>query len=391
MSIKKQKIALIGSTGSIGAETLEVISKFKKNFKIELLSFNKNYSLGLKQIKKFQPKYVYIEDFETFNLIRKKIKKNILVFNKISLLEKGIKSKFDKTVLAVPGTEGLKYAFLFLKKSKKLLIANKESIICGGKFLLSKAKTYNCSILSIDSEHYCIGQSLKKSELNDIDSVYLTASGGPFLNKKRNFFFKSNVNKATSHPNWKMGKKISTDSATMVNKIFELIEAHILYGIPCNKLKIKIHKESLAHCAIVLKNGIVRIIMHDTSMEIPIRNSLFDNQYFAHQKNVFNKKNNFQLNFDESSLDEFEIVKFGYKILKNGHCSWILFNVFNDYFVEKFLNKEIFFYQIAKNLIKIFDENSIKKHSKKNKINSISDILNTIIYAKKFTKNYKIK
>ena len=390
MSIKKQKIAIIGSTGSVGVESLDVIFKFKKKFKIELLAFNKNYSLGLRQIKKFQPKFVYVEDFKIFNLIKKKIKKNILVFNEITFLERAINLKFDKTILAVPGAEGLKYAFLFLKKSKKLLIANKESIICGGKFLLSKAKSHKCSILSIDSEHYCIAQSLEKNELNNIDSVYLTASGGPFLGKKRNFFYKSNTKMATSHPNWKMGKKISTDSATMVNKIFELIEAHILYNIPCDKLKIKIHKESLAHCAIVLKNGIVRIVMHDTSMKIPIRNSLFDNQYFAHQNNFFNRKNNFQLNFDESSLSEFEIVKFGYKILKDGHCSWILFNVFNDFFVEKFLKKEIFFYQIVKNLIKIFDEKLVKQYSK-NKIKSISNILQTIDYAKKFSQNFKVK
>ena len=390
MSIKKQKIAIIGSTGSVGETSLNIISKNKNKFKVDLLACNKNYRLALRQIKKFKPKYVYIEDFKTFNLIKKKIKKNSLLFNDIHLLEKKIKFKFDKTILAVPGTEGLKYAFLFLKKSKKLLIANKESIICGGKLLLSKAKTFKCSIISIDSEHYCIGQALTNKELDNVQFVYLTASGGPFLGKKRKSFIKSNVADAINHPNWKMGKKISVDSATMVNKIFELIEAHVLYEIPCNKLRIKIHKESLAHCAIVLKNGIVRVVMHDTSMTIPIRNSLFDNIYFSQKKNIFNNKKLLQLSFDESSLNQFEIVKFGYKILKNTHCTWILFNVFNDFFVEKFLSKEIFFYQITKNLIKIFDNKLIKKYCKKN-IMSTSGILSTIDYAKKFTKTYKIK
>ena len=390
MPIKKQKIAVIGSTGSIGTATLNTIWKFKNNFKVELLACNKNYSLAFQQIKKFHPKYVYIEDLKTFNLIKKKIKKNVLIFNDLSILEKNIKSKFDKTILAVPGIVGLKYAFLFIKKSKKLLIANKESIICGGRILLSKAKICKCSILSIDSEHYCINQILKKKELALIDSVYLTASGGPFLGRSKKSFCKSTVAKVTNHPNWKMGKKISTDSATLVNKIFELIEAHILFQIPSKKLKIKIHKESLAHCAIVLKNGIVRIIMHDTSMTIPIRNSLFDNQYFGHKKNIFNIKKNFQLNFNESSLNEFKIIKLGYKILKNGHCSWILFKVFNDFFVEKFLRKEIFFYQITKNLIKIFDIKSIMKCCKKD-IKNISDILFVVNYAKTFIENYKIK
>ena len=255
---------------------------------------------------------------------------------------------------------------------------------------MSKAKTFKCSIISIDSEHYCIGQALTNKELDNVQFVYLTASGGPFLGKKRKSFIKSNVADAINHPNWKMGKKISVDSATMVNKIFELIEAHVLYEIPCNKLRIKIHKESLAHCAIVLKNGIVRVVMHDTSMTIPIRNSLFDNIYFSQKKNIFNNKKLLQLSFDESSLNQFEIVKFGYKILKNTHCTWILFNVFNDFFVEKFLSKEIFFYQITKNLIKIFDNKLIKKYCKKN-IMSTSGILSTIDYAKKFTKTYKIK
>jgi 1-deoxy-D-xylulose-5-phosphate reductoisomerase len=390
MPTNKQKIAVIGSTGSVGVESLNIVFKFKDSFKVDLLVFDKNYRLALKQIKKFQPRYVYVENFKAFNFIKKKTTNNTLVFNDLLILQKNIKSKFDKTILAVPGTDGLKYAFLFLKKSKKLLIANKESIICGGKFLLSKANAYKCKIVSIDSEHYCIGQSLLNKEMNNIDTVYLTASGGPFLGKNNFFFRKSSVDLVTNHPNWKMGKKISTDSATMVNKIFELIEAHILYKIPHGKLKIIIHKESLAHCAIVLKNGLVRIIMHDTSMAIPIRNSLFDNKYFSHKVNIFKQKKNFQLNFSESLLNKFEIVKLGYNILKNGHCSWILFNVFNDFFVEKFLKKEIFFYQITKNLIKIFNDKLIIKYCKTN-IKSVKNILFTIDYAKNYVKNYKIK
>ena len=178
-----------------------------------------------------------------------------------------------------------------------------------------------------------------------------------------------------------MGSKISVDSATMCNKIFELIEAHVLFKIPIDKLKIKIHEESQVHSAVVFKNGLVHMIMHDTTMTIPIRNSIFDNKFKNQSYNFFKSKKNIKLNFDEIKLSKFKILKTGYTILKMGHTAWILFNVINDNLVEKFLNQKIFFYEIVKNLIKIFNNKSLILYCKKTKVKNIADINKVINYG----------
>lgn len=382
MSSKKLKIAVIGSTGSVGKTSLKVISQYPKKFKVELLAFDKNLSSIQNQIKLFLPKYVYVNNLRVFKLLKKKKFKKKIIFvngfkNLISLKKKLI---FDKVILAAPGFEGLDFSFLFVNLSKELLIANKESIVCGGKILTNKAKKNNCKISSIDSEHYCLGQFLDKN----IDKIYLTASGGPFLGKIKKKYTHASIKEVIKHPQWSMGKKISVDSATLVNKIFELIEAHVLFDIPVNKLKIKIHKQSLVHAAIVFKNGLTNLVMHDTKMDIPIRNSLFDNTFFSYKANSFNLPSNISLDFNETDLFQFEIIKTGYRILKQGHRSWILFNVINDVLVNKFLNKKIFFYEISKNLIKIFNTISVISYGKK-QIKNVDDITKTINYAKKIT------
>lgn len=177
-----------------------------------------------------------------------------------------------------------------------------------------------------------------------------------------------------------MGKKISVDSATMVNKILEIIEAHVLFGIPIDKIKIKIHKESLVHAAIVLNNGLVKFAMHDTSMSIPIRNCLLNNKLFNQKKIFFSDTSNFNLSFNHVQLKQYDVLNTGFKILKLGQRAWILFNVINDKLVDKFLKGEIFFYQITQNLIKIFNKKSTIHYCKK-KIIKFSDIMETINFG----------
>ena len=386
MSFKKIKIAVVGSTGSVGKTSLKVISQYPEKFKVEFLACDKNFSIIQKQIKLFSPKYVYVNNFRVFELLKKKpnYKKIIFIHTLENLARLKNILKFDKAILAGPGFDGLDFSFLFIKFCNEILVANKESIICGGNILLQKSKNYNCKISSIDSEHYCIGQFLN----NHIDKIYVTASGGPFLGKNKKNYSHASIKEVTNHPRWSMGKKISVDSATLVNKIFELIEAHVLFDIPYNKLKIKIHKQSLVHAAIVFKNGLTNLVMHDTRMDIPIRNSLFDNTFFLHKKNNFPLPSNISLDFNEKDLSQFEILKTGYRILRQGHRSWILFNVINDILVNKFLNKEIFFYEIVKNLIKIFNTKKINSYTK-NKVKNFNDIKKIIKYGKEITEKIK--
>ena len=382
MAIKKLNIGIIGSTGSVGRTSLKIFKECKGKFNIELLVCDQNLKEVTRQIKTYSPKYVFINNANVYDCIKLiKFKKKVIFFNNFLYFQKKFKSKLDKVILGVPGLVGLKFAFFFIKNSKEILVANKESLVCGASILLKKAKANNCKITSIDSEHFCINQLIKDKNLNDIDSVFLTASGGPFLNQKQKTYLKASIKKVTNHPQWNMGSKISVDSATMCNKIFELIEAHVLFDIPTDKLKIKIHEQSLIHSAVVFKNGLVHMIMHDTTMTIPIRNSIFENKFYNQSGNLFKSKNNIQLNFNETKLSKYKILKTGYKVLNMGHASWILFNVINDNLVEKFLGKKIFFYEIVKNLIEIFNQKKIEAYCRKTKVNTIADIDKVISYG----------
>ena len=381
MAIKKKSVAILGSTGSIGINTLEIIDKYPKIFSVNLLCCNSNKNLIIKQIKKFLPKFVIINDYSVYKFVKKKkFKKKIFIYNNIDFLHKKVKKKFDYTILGISGIDGFDYALTFIKKSNSLLLANKETIVCGGRYFLKKASTYKCKIVPIDSEHYCIFNAISCIDKKEIDKIYLTASGGPFLNKNYKDYYKANLFNAIKHPKWKMGKKISIDSATMSNKALELMEACILFDLSPEKVKIKIHKESKVHSAIILKNGLVKLIAHNTTMKIPIENSLIKNNIFL-KKNFFYKKKFFSLTFDELNLKKFPMVSLGYKAISLGERGCIFFNVINDYLVNSYMNREIFFYEISKKLNKVINAHEFNKYLKK-KIYNLKDIYETISYSK---------
>ena len=270
----KKKISILGSTGSIGTTTLSIVKK-NSSLRIYLLSGNKNYSKILNQIKVYKPKYFIINDKKTFNKLKTKFKNRYTkIFNSFNEISKKI--KFDLTVSAIPGIQGLNPTIQMIKQSNKILIANKESIICGWELIKNIAKKNKTKIIPIDSEHYSLMQLIKNHKESDIEKIYLTASGGPFLNhniKKLKFI---KPKQAFRHPKWKMGKKISIDSSTMMNKILEVIEAQKLFNLPNNKIDILIHPESLVHAIMKLKNGLIKFLYHETSMIIPIANAIFE-------------------------------------------------------------------------------------------------------------------
>jgi len=382
MSSKKLSLAILGSTGSIGVTTLKIIKKYPKLFKVNLLACNKNKKIIFKQITKFLPKYVIIKNKNNFNFFKKiKFKKKVMFFQNLNDFNKQKKNKFDKVILGISSIDGLDYAFSFIKYSKEILLANKETIVCGGNFFLKKAHNYRCKIVPIDSEHYCLANILKNFKPNEIDTVYLTASGGPFLNLKKKEIKKIDFRNALKHPTWKMGKKISIDSATMANKGLEVIEAAFLFNLKPENIKIKIHKESKVHSAVILKNGLVFFAAHNTSMSIPIKNSLIGNSLLNRKGNFFSSKKNFIFSFDEDKLVKFKMVSLAYKALSYGQRACIFYNVINDYLVKLYLNKKIFFYEIEFKLNKILNNNIFKKYFRK-KIKNYNDINNTIIFAK---------
>ena len=203
----KKKISILGSTGSIGQSSLDIIDKKKKYFDIILLSSNKNFSLISHQIRKYKPKYYLIKDFKTFKRVKEKYKKNkIKLLNSFNFTKLNIKS--DIVITAIPGITGLIPTINIINKTKKILIANKESIICGWNLIQKKAKECKTEIIPVDSEHFCILQLIKGHNTEDIDKIFLTASGGPFLNYKIPSFKNISPKKALAHPKWKMGKKL---------------------------------------------------------------------------------------------------------------------------------------------------------------------------------------
>ena len=270
----KKNISILGSTGSVGISTLKIIDKKKNFFRIILLAANNNYRLICDQIKKYKPEYFIINNFKVFLKVKKKFKNNqVKIFNNFE--EINLK-KLDLSVAAIPGIAGLHPTLLFIKLSKKILIANKESIICGWTLMRKLASKNNTTIIPVDSEHYSILKLIDNLNQNEIEKIYLTASGGPFLNYKKKELLKISPKEALKHPKWKMGKKITIDSSTLMNKILELIEAQKLFNLPNNKLDIIIHPNSLVHAIVKKRNGLITFIYHDTSMIIPLANAIFD-------------------------------------------------------------------------------------------------------------------
>ena len=368
--MRKKKICILGSTGSIGRTTLEIILKNKKDFDVVLLSGNNNVELLISQAKKFKPKYVYSNNYFFKEKIKTFCKNNNIYF--IDDLNSLKKIKFDVTIAAISGMAGLLPTINIIKFSKKILIANKESIICGWKFILKELKKHHCNFTPIDSEHFSIFNLIENKNLNSVKYIYLTASGGPFFEKKVNL---NNVtpSQAAKHPNWKMGKKISIDSANLMNKVLEVIEASLIFNLPINKFKIIIHPQSLIHAIIQFKNGLSSMLYHYNDMKIPITNSLYNNFYnYKNNDHKFLYQN--KLTFIEANSKKnpsLKILNLNNVLNENG---FILINALNEILVQKFLKNKITFPDIVNKLIGILNTNIVKNYLKNHQIRHINDV-----------------
>ena len=363
----KKFISILGSTGSIGLNVLNIINKKKNKFKINILAADKNYKLICSQIKEYKPQIFIVNDPKICQKVKNRFKKyKTEIINKINSKQK-IFNKSDISVAAIPGIAGLYPTIEIVKKSKKVLIANKESVVCGWDIIKKCAKINNTKIIPVDSEHFSIMQLLKDHNLKEIKKIYLTASGGPFLNYKISQLKKVKPIHAIKHPKWKMGKKISIDSATLMNKMLEIVEANKFFSIDLKKIDIVIHPESLVHAIIELKNGLFKFIYHETTMLIPLANAIFDNKVDISDilKPTLNKKKIFffkNLNFKNIDKKKFPIIKLK-KRLTEYNSTPIIINAANEILVDQFLKKKISFISFSRRLFKLLEDRNYSKYA----------------------------
>ena len=359
--MSKKKIAILGSTGSIGRSLLDIIKKEKKNFKIELLTANKNYKELIEQAKYFKVKNLIITDKKSFSIIKKK-KLKINIYNNFSSLNKIFKSRIDYLMSSITGIEGLQPTFESIKYTKKVAIANKESIICAWNILQKELIKHKTKFVPVDSEHFSIWSVLNKKNYKNIDEIYLTASGGPFHKLPISKFSKIKIKDAVKHPNWKMGKKISVDSSTMMNKVFEIIEAKNIFEVPINKLKILIHPQSYLHAIVKFKNGLSQMVIHDTDMKIPIYNTLYENKEYPNKNKRLDIKKLNNLNLKNPNIEKFPLIQVLKKIPNNQSLFETLIVSTNDTLVDLFLKKKINFESMPEIFFSFIKDEMFKKY-----------------------------
>ena len=372
----KKKIGILGSTGSIGENTVKIIQNNKKDFDVIFLSTNTNIKKLLKQSSILKPKFVIIFDEQKYLKYKRKfISKKIKVFNSYKdLKKKSLKRKIDYIMCAITGLAGLDSTIDCIDSTKNIAIANKESIICAWHLIEKKLIKNKTKFIPVDSEHFSIWSLLRNESIHNVEKVIITASGGPFLKYKLNKLKNANPKEAMKHPNWRMGKKISVDSATLMNKVFEIIEAQRIFKIDIKKFDILIHPNSYIHSIIKFTNGQIKILAHDTDMKIPIFNSIYQDGL----KKIDTKKININL-LNNLKLIKIDTIRYpSIKILKkinniNSLFETVLISA-NDELVSLYIQNKIKFLEINKILKKII---KLKKYSNliKKKPKKISDIM----------------
>ena len=383
-------IIILGSTGSIGSSTLKSINK--KKIKIKLLTTNKNVNKIYKQAIKYKVKNVIIEDQSKYVKFKKKFKKKrINLFLGINAITKIIKKKVNYCVNSISGIDGLYPTLKIIPLTKNILIANKESIICGWSLISKKLTQHKTNFIPLDSEHFSIWKLIKNENKNDIEKIILTASGGPFLNMPRRKIINIKPKYALKHPNWRMGKKISIDSSTMMNKIFEYIEAKKIFNIKKEKLDILIHPSSFVHAIVFLKGKLIKFLAHETKMTIPISNAINIKEKFKIKEISKNYVNLNNLKFSIPKKNIFPLLSILNLIPeKSSYFETILITI-NDVLVNKYLVGDINYISISKNLLNLIKKPYFKKYYKL-KPNNIYDIKMMIkitkIYLEKNIKNY---
>ena len=380
-----KNILLLGATGSIGKSVLSVMSQNEEKFNLYGISFNKNIDRAKEIISEFSPTYVYIDDMTCFS--DQHSQKGCTYINGNSDLEELIRSDdIDIIICATSGFAGLKATHIAASTGKKILLANKESIVAGGDLVLPIAKEYDSQIVPIDSEHNAIFQCLSgENGTGDVQKITITASGGPFLNSTISELKDVTIDQALNHPNWKMGSKVTIDSATLVNKCLELIEAKYLFNLEEKYFELVVHPQSIIHSIVTYVDGSSICQMSSPDMQVPIAHALNDTARLPINFNSLDFTS-LNLSFQEFPSDRMEIQDIAREVCNKGGLLGTIFNAANEVAVDSFLNNKINFNRIYEVIYRTFDKNHLSNELSIESINEAD--LQTRIKAEKVVKSF---
>lgn len=375
-----KKICLLGATGSIGTQTLDVIRAYPDRFRLTAMSFGQNIALGEKIIHEFKPKLVAVGTKEAKERIKHRVPAGTeVVYGEEGLIEAAVHSDGDVLLNAVVGSIGLKPTLAAIESAKMIAIANKETLVAAGHIVTEAARAKNVPIIPVDSEHSAIFQCLNGENINDVSKIILTASGGSFRDRSREELEHVTVEQALAHPNWSMGAKLTIDSATMMNKGLEVIEAHWLFQIPYERIEVVLHKESIVHSMVEFQDASVIAQLGYPDMKIPIQYALtYPDRLEIPQTKRLNLIEIGKLHFNEASFQRYRCLKMAYEAGKVGGTMTSVLNAANEEAVAAFLEKRIAFLQIE-SLV----ERAMERHEPIFKPN-----LEEIMEAETETRNY---
>ena len=352
-----KKVLILGSSGSIGVNSLNVIRNFPDRFSVEALTVNSNIDLLEQQIDEFSPSLVVVRNEKKAEELIKRIGSKVKVLSgDEGLLEAASDCDYDILVSSLVGFAGLLPTIEAIKKGKRIALANKETLVAAGELVTALVRDHNAEIIPVDSEHSAIYQCLIGEELKEVEKLILTASGGPFLNKDKSFFENATVDEALNHPNWKMGSKITIDSASMMNKGLEVIEAHWLFGLPAEKIDVVVHPQSIIHSMVQFVDGSIKAQLGLPDMKLPIQYAL---SFPERLENSFERTNMAKigsLTFFEPDLNKFECLKLAYEALVSMGTAPCVLNAANEIAVDKFLKGKIKFSHIPKFINKALEK-----------------------------------
>ncbi len=379
-----KKITILGSTGSIGTQTLDVVRKNKDKFEVVAISANSSVDLLLEQILEFNPKYVAVYNEESANKLKNMIPNNIDI-EVLSSMEGLVKicqlKEVDIVLTAVVGMIGLVPTMAAIKAKKTIALANKETLVTAGEIVMEEAKKNNVDILPVDSEHSAIFQCLNGERKKDVEKIILTASGGPFRGKSKEELINVTKNQALKHPNWDMGRKISIDSSTLMNKGLEVIEAKWLFDVDVEDIDIVVHPQSIIHSMVSFKDSSVMAQLGCPDMRLPIEYAL---TYPGRSETDFERLDLAKiatLTFEKPDMETFPCLQLAFKVLKLGGTYPTVLNAANEVLVNEFLDDKIGFYDIP-----YYIERSLEQHNNRSNP-TLEDILEVDKETRKFLSN----